>query len=195
MRPDGNAPEFVCTAPPPPCEDPRGTVAWQRALALGRRVNGRERRAGSGRARRTPAARPAARRPASPARRSRCTSRAGPDEPHESEPPLAAAARAPSPIHKAFPSAVDLLRAVNEYWGKDGFVRWERSPRTCSAACPSCKSKALRREHLSAGYPLVIAESEDGASYWFIPLCGCPEAAVVSALAEFVCWTDVERVA
>ena len=82
--------EFVCTDAPPVCDDPNGTPAWQRALALGRRV--REHRAHQ-----TPKTAPAplrvrtarprgAGRPRARARRT-TSSRAGPsDDPGEPEP-------------------------------------------------------------------------------------------------------------
>lgn len=98
----------------------------------------------------------------------------------------------PNPLQRAFPEARDLLGAIGQYWGRNGWLRSERNPLLCFAACPACKSKPLRRLHRSAGYPLLVQEGEAGG-YLFIALCHCPEWAIVAALGDYIVWSDFEE--
>lgn len=97
------------------------------------------------------------------------------------------ATRRPStPVLDVLPEARDLLAAIGRFYGCDGWFRHEREPRLCFAACPACKSKPLRHEHVSQGYPLVIEDLDPG--YRLLRLCLCPEKAIVAALGPVIFW-------
>ncbi len=49
------------------------------------------------------------------------------------------------------------------------------------AACPACRSKHLRRESLSRGYPLSIRDA-GGGDFCVCVDCGCREESIVRAL-------------
>ncbi len=80
-----------------------------------------------------------------------------------------------------FPTAAEFCVALDAYWGAGGWFRWAADPSVIWAACPSCKSKPLRRVSLSAAFPLEVVEQLDG-TYYTLPWCGCPDEAITNAL-------------
>lgn len=89
---------------------------------------------------------------------------------------------APRHLGRRYGDARAFLQALDDFWGREGWVGADHDERTYLAACPCCRSKALRRESRSRGYSLVVVEADSG---WALDAgCGCDERAILAALAD-----------